>query len=96
MRVIVSVIARQEPRKAIRWYQTENPQVAARFRSAFREALSLLAEAPLRWAELVPGVRRYLLPRYPYMLLYAIRGERVLVLRLLHHARHPATWRRGP
>jgi toxin ParE1/3/4 len=74
----------------------KNPQAAAGFRSAFQAALPVLAEAPLRWAEVMPGVRRYLLPGYPCMLLYAIRGERVLVLSILHHARHPDTWRRGP
>ena len=49
----------------------------------------LLAEAPLRWAEVEPGVRRYLLSRYPYALRYSVEAARVEILSVTHHARHP-------
>jgi plasmid stabilization system protein ParE len=94
-RIVVLPQARREFREALRWYLRQNPQAAAGFDAIFAEALTILAEAPRRWAEVTPGVRRYLLPRYPYKLLYSIRREQVVVLSLLHHARNPDTWSRG-
>lgn len=56
----------------------------------------LLAEAPLGWAEFKPGVRRFIPPRHPYMLVYTIHDAQITILAVVHHARHPDIWRRGP
>lgn len=88
--------ARRQVRRAIAWYHEQNPCAAVEFDAAFEQALVVLAEAPLRWAELEPGVRRYLMPRHPYTLIYTTQSAQVAVLAVVHHARHPDIWRRGP
>ena len=53
----------------------------------------LIAQDPLRWVEIEPGVRRVLLHNFPYALLYTIERRRVVVLVVKHHKRHPDYWR---
>jgi len=47
----------------------------------------------LRWNEIEPGVRRVLLHKFPYALLYTVESNRVVVLVVKHHKRHPDYWR---
>ncbi|OAI21678.1 hypothetical protein A1356_02720 [Methylomonas koyamae] len=54
--------------------------------------LKRLEQAPLLFAEVIPGVRRALLPRFPFGLFYAVRGNSVHVLAVLHDARTPNRW----
>ncbi len=54
--------------------------------------LKRLEQAPLLYAEAIPGVRRALLPRFPYGLFYAVRGNLIHVLAVLHDARNPRQW----
>jgi len=51
-----------------------------------------LQQAPLLYAEVIPNVRRALLPRFPYGLFYAVRGDLVHILAMLHDARNPSRW----
>jgi plasmid stabilization system protein ParE len=37
-------------------------------------------------------IRRAVVSRFPYLIFYVPKGERVDVLAVLHHARNPADW----
>jgi hypothetical protein len=53
--------------------------------------LKRLEQAPLLYAEVIPSVRRALLPRFPFGLFYVVRGNLVL-LAVLHDARNTNRW----
>ena len=55
--------------------------------------LKRLEQAPLLYAEVIPRVRRALLPPFPYGLFYVMRGDLIHVLAVLHDARNPRQWR---
>lgn len=86
--------ARAELHEAVRWYAAHSKRVAQRFTVAYRHARHVVATDPERSPELEPGIRRILFRGYPYALLYSINGERVLILAIKHHRRHPDYWRR--
>ena len=48
----------------------------------------------LMFPELLPGIRRTLLPRFPYGVFYAVRLDLVHVLAVIHNARDPKRWPR--
>jgi plasmid stabilization system protein ParE len=56
-------------------------------------AFDRIAEAPEQGPEIEPGIRRMLLQRFPYGLLYAVEPERILVLTVMHLRRCPGYWR---
>ncbi|AUX23813.1 uncharacterized protein SOCEGT47_043430 [Sorangium cellulosum] len=56
-------------------------------------AFDRIAETPEQGPEIEPGIRRMLLQRFPYGLLYAVEPERILVLTVMHLRRRPGYWR---
>ncbi|MEW6560283.1 MAG: type II toxin-antitoxin system RelE/ParE family toxin [Pseudomonadota bacterium] len=51
-----------------------------------------LPQAPQLYAEVLPRVRRCLLPRFPYGLFFTLRGDDIRVLAVLHQARDHHSW----
>jgi len=84
--------ALRETGEAQEWYELQNPGLGEEFIAAMELQLKRLAQAPLLYTEVTPGVRRALLPRFPYGLFYAVRGNLVHVLAVLHDTRNPGRW----
>lgn len=74
------------------WYESQSPGLGEEFIAAMELQLKRLEQAPLLYAEVIPSVRRALLPRFPYGLFYTVRGDLVHVLAALHDARNPKRW----
>lgn len=94
MRVVLTAEAREELREATKWYAQRSRRAAEHFVHAYKHARELIQGEPERWAEIEPGIRRVLLQKYPYSLLYAIEDDTAVVLAVKHHKRHPDYWRR--
>lgn len=84
--------ALREIGEAQEWYALQSPGLGEEFIAAIELQLKRLVQAPLLYAEVIPGIRRSLLPRFPYGLFYAVRGELIQVLAVLHDARNPSRW----
>jgi toxin ParE1/3/4 len=82
----------RETGEAQAWYETQSPGLGEEFVAALELQLKRLEQAPLLYAEVIPGVRRALLPRFPYGVFYIVRGDLVHVLAVLHDARNPRRW----
>lgn len=93
MRVLLTPEARDELREATEWYAERSPSAAAGFVEAYKHARARISELPATWPEIEPGIRRVLLRRFPYALLYALDGDHALVLAVMHHSRRPGYWR---
>jgi toxin ParE1/3/4 len=84
--------ALRETGEAQAWYEAQSPGLGEEFVAALELQLKRLEQAPLLYAEVIPGVRRALLPRFPYGVFYVVRGDLVHVLAVLHDARNPQRW----
>ena len=78
--------------EAQEWYELQCSGLGDEFIAAMELQLKRLEQAPLLYAEVIPNVRRALLPRFPYGLFFAARGNLVHVLAVLHDARNPKRW----
>ena len=78
--------------EAQEWYELQSPGLGEEFIAAIELQLKRLEQAPQLYAEVIPRVRRALLPRFPYGLFYAVRGDLVHILAVLHDARNPSRW----
>ena len=78
---------------AARFYEKQRSGLGAEFLDETEKAVATVMQAPQRWPIRVAGVRRYLLPRFPYILRYRIDPavETVDFLSIIHTARHPDT-----
>ena len=74
------------------WYESQSHGLGEEFIAAIELQLKRLEQAPLLYAEVIPGVHRALLPRFPYGLFYAVQGNLIHILAVLHTARNPRQW----
>lgn len=87
--------AESEARSAFLWYLARNAAAAERLQAALEECIDAIADAPERFPEVEPGVRRRLVfNRFPYAVLYRMVGDEVQVVAVMHLRRRPRYWRR--
>jgi len=87
--------AESEARSAFLWYLARNVRAAERFQAAVEESIGAIAEAPERYPEIEPGIRRRLVfHRFPYAVAYRIVEDEVQVVAVMHLHRRPGYWRR--
>lgn len=73
----------------VAYYRELDKSLPARFRSRFREQLRRLIEFPGSGALLFDDVRRVVIKRFPYMIVYRIASDRVFVLAVISFRRDP-------
>lgn len=81
-------------KSAVAYYDSEFPELGQDLAHEARRLCSLIAESPLAGQEVRPGIRRRLLRRFPYAILYAQDSSGILVIAVSHQRRRPDFWRR--
>ena len=75
-----------------RYYERQVQGLGAQFRADVREALIRLRNWPLATPIERGDVRRLVLSRFPYKLLYSIETDRIYIIALAHLHRAPDYW----
>jgi len=86
--------AQAEYADAARWYEARAPGIGYRFVERVEQALSVVAESPLRPAKLFADIRRVKIRGFPFFAYYVVEDSRIVVVAVLHARRNPAIWRR--
>jgi toxin ParE1/3/4 len=89
--------AEAEAREAASWYDDQRFGLGTDFLDALTRALEAIESHPLCHARVagLPAereVRRALLDRFPYKVVYEMRGEEAVVLAVAHNRRRPNYW----
>jgi len=85
--------AAQEAESAYEWYAARSPSAAYGFREELRHAVDAVADNPLTWPRHGNRARRYVFPRFPFNLVYRLRGGEVEIIAVAHGRRRPGYWR---
>lgn len=85
--------AEAELMEAAQFYNRQRPGLGGEFADAVDAAVAVMAERPGRFRLLEDGVRRCLLKRFPYSILFREKGDAIQILAFKHHARHPEYWK---
>lgn len=87
------VLVRSEAERDIRetrgWYAAISPALGAQFLTAVDQAVTSSADNPLAFQVIHRSLRRVLLRKFPYALFFVAEETRVIVVGILHQARHP-------
>ena len=86
-RVLVRDAAEADLEQARRWYDKQRQGLGDEFLASLAEAFTRLEQDPERYRVLYNGFHRVLLERFPYRIFYQLRGNEVIIFRVLHHAR---------
>ena len=81
-----------EIQAAYQWYQQQTEGLGERFFTELDSALHLVALYPNLWPNFQLGFKRYLLPKFPYSVLYKRHRKDIFVVAVMHNHRHPAYW----
>ena len=92
MRVIFTRLARQELEDAVRFYELEYSGLGRKFKEEVRKAVLRIAAYPEGWSIERGNVRKCLLHKFPYKLLYAVDENHILIIAVTHLHRKPDYW----
>jgi len=84
--------AAREAAAARRWYAERNEAVADAFVSAMEHAVDRIQDSPTRYAEYLHGTRRFILERFPFLMIYRILPNRIQIVAVAHGRRRPGYW----
>ncbi len=84
--------ARLEYRESILFYEAARPGLGAEFTHEIEAAVAKICDAPLQHRAISPRLRRYLVRRFPFAVLYAIENDVVLIMAIMHGSRKPGYW----
>jgi plasmid stabilization system protein ParE len=93
-RFILRPRAENDIQAAFEWYESQRSELGDQFLVAVRERLEGIRKFPDANPVVYRSIRRAVVSRFPYLIFYIVRPERITVLAVLHHARNPASWPR--
>jgi toxin ParE1/3/4 len=85
-------LAEQELNEAAQYYDAEDPGLGSSFLQEIDRCLQSIEAHPEAGAILGGFVRRRLLRRFPYALLYKIKPSGIRILAVMNLKRRPAYW----
>lgn len=68
------------------------PRLGREFLAEVTRTCGLIAENPKAGSRLAPRIRRRLVRRFPYPVIYAEFSDTVLILAIAHQRRRPGYW----
>lgn len=91
--VVVQPEAETDLAAAFDWYEDKKPGLGEDFLREIKRVFERLAENPLACHILHRDVRRALVRRFPYKVIYLVESDRIEVIGVIHVKRHPDYWK---
>jgi len=85
-------LAELELNEAAAYYELEEPGLGARFLTEVDRCIEAIVKHPQAGAIILGDVRRRLVRRFPYAVLYTIKPEGVRILTIMNLKRRPLYW----
>jgi len=92
MKVVFTEFAGHELEDAVTFYEVELSGLGMKFKSEVEKSISRIIEHPKAWTVERGEIRKALLHRFPYKILYSIEKDHILIIAIAHHHRKPDYW----
>jgi plasmid stabilization system protein ParE len=86
--------AEQEMLEAAIYYQSQAAGLGIDYLSEVERAVRTIAESPTTWPVVEGELRRRLIRRFPFGILYRIEPEEIVIVAVAHLHRKPGYWRK--
>ncbi len=93
-RLLVAAEAGQDIAEALEWLGGRSAELPPRFELAIEESFAAVLERPAVYPIVHRDIRRALLHHFPYSVFFRVSNDVILVLGVVHQARHPSVWQR--
>lgn len=85
-------LAERELTEGALYYDSESPGLGAAFLSEVQRCIEMILDFPEAAAVLATPVRRQLISRFPYAVLYSIKPKEIRVLAVMNLKQRPMYW----
>jgi len=85
-------LAQQELDDAVAWYDEQVTGLGQEFLDELDRVVRRAVAFPMSCPAIEPGMRRCLLARFPYGLIYGVDGGTIIVVAVAHSHREPRYW----
>jgi hypothetical protein len=92
MRVQILDPAEIELNDAFEYYENELEGLGYSLLEEFKSGVNRILQYPDAWSPIKENVRKCVLKKFPYSIIYAIHDEIILILAIAHHRRRPDYW----
>jgi hypothetical protein len=88
--------SKTELAEAVEYYNFQRPGLGYEFAVQLGIGISKVLDAPRSWLEIDRGIRRHLIDRFPYALVYHLPHPNVVeIISVFHLHRKPESWRQN-
>ena len=94
MRIVFRLEAQADAIEAYDWYEARAPGLGFEFVKALDVALTAATRNPETFAEIEGDLRRVILRKFPYSLIFRAEADSLVVFAVFHHRRRPLSWPR--
>ncbi|MEK6646795.1 MAG: type II toxin-antitoxin system RelE/ParE family toxin [Candidatus Firestonebacteria bacterium] len=84
--------AEEEMLNAAIFYEAQAHNLGKDFLRIIEITLHDISKNPLRWSIVNYGIRRRLIKRFPYSILYKLNGNHIIIVAIMHLHRRPNYW----
>lgn len=85
--------ARTDLLEAVEYYNDQEEGLGFELSEEIRTTIERIVQYPTAWPLISKRTRRCRSKRFPYGIIYQIRGETLLIIAVLHLRREPQSWR---
>jgi plasmid stabilization system protein ParE len=85
--------AEQELLAAVAYYEEREPGLGLDFAREIYDAIQNARAYPMVWPEIAEQVRRSLVRRFPYGVLYSVEEDGILIIAVMHLRSAPDYWK---
>lgn len=86
--------AEEEMYEAAKYYQSQTTGLGDDFLSEVERAIASIAQSPMTWPKIEGELRRRLVRRFPFGILYYIEPEEIAIVAVAHLRRKPGYWKK--
>ena len=92
MKVLFLEIAEQEFYDSQEYYEEKQTNLGNKFKSEAFNSLKRIQKFPNMFVKIKKDIRKCIINKFPFNILYSIEGDYILVIAISHHHRNPDYW----
>jgi len=91
--IVFRVEAQAEFDRAFDWYEQQRRGLGVEFLICVTEVLERIQSFPEACELVVEDVRRAIIAKFPYLVMYKVEPDRIVILAVFHSKRDPQIWK---
>jgi len=92
MQIIFNELARDELNDAVDFYNLELSGLGNNFKEEIKKSINRILDYPTAWPTVTQYIRKYILHKFPYKILYSLEKDHIYIIAIAHQHRKPNYW----